>query len=90
MLSQRQGQVLRIITQEFITTGTPVASELIVRNYGLRVSPATVRNDMALLEKEGYLLRPHTSAGAVPSHRGYRHFVETMEAPPELPPANST
>ncbi|MEK7849070.1 MAG: heat-inducible transcriptional repressor HrcA [Chloroflexota bacterium] len=86
MLSQRQGQVLRIVTQEFITTGTPVASELIVRNYGLGVSPATVRNDMALLEKEGYLLRPHTSAGAVPSHRGYRHFVETMEAPPELPP----
>lgn len=86
MLSARQGQVLRVVTQEFIATGVPVGSESIARNYGLMVSPATVRHDMALLEKAGYLLRPHTSAGAVPSHRGYRHFVETMEAPPELPP----
>lgn len=85
MLSSRQGQVLRIISSEFITTGVPVSSEVIAHNYGLGVSPATIRNDVALLEKEGYILRPHTSAGTVPSHRGYRHFVETMEVPPELP-----
>jgi heat-inducible transcriptional repressor len=85
MLSARQAQVLRIISKEFIITGAPVSSDVIAHNYDLEVSPATIRNDVALLEREGYILRPHTSAGAVPSHKGYRHFVETMEAPPELP-----
>ncbi len=85
MLSPRQGQVLRIISREFITTGSPVSSEVIAHNYELGVSPATIRNEVVLLEKEGYILRPHTSAGAVPSHKGYRHFVETMDVPPELP-----
>ncbi|MEE9201772.1 MAG: heat-inducible transcriptional repressor HrcA [Dehalococcoidia bacterium] len=86
MLSSRQGQVLRIISREFITAGVPVSSDVIAHNYDLGVSPATIRNDVAWLEREGYILRPHTSAGAVPSHKGYRHFVETMEVPPELPP----
>jgi heat-inducible transcriptional repressor len=86
MLSSRQGQVLRIISREFITTGVPVSSDVIAHSYDLGVSPATIRIDVALLEREGYILRPHTSAGAVPSHKGYRHFVETMEVPLELPP----
>ncbi|MDP6783380.1 MAG: heat-inducible transcriptional repressor HrcA [Dehalococcoidia bacterium] len=85
MLSHRQSQVLRIISREFITTGVPVSSDVIARNYGLKVSSATVRNDMMLLEQEGYILRPHTSAGAIPSDRGYRQFVETMDDPQELP-----
>ncbi|MDP6100049.1 MAG: heat-inducible transcriptional repressor HrcA [Dehalococcoidia bacterium] len=85
MLSSRQSQVLRIISREFITTGVPVSSDVIARNYSQKVSSATIRNDVMLLEQEGYILRPHTSAGAVPSDRGYRQFIETMDAPQELP-----
>lgn len=87
MLSQRQETVLKIIVNEYIATGVPVASEVVAYNYRLGVSPATIRNDMASLAREGYIQRPHTSAGAMPSPRAYRHYVESLAEPVELTPA---
>jgi heat-inducible transcriptional repressor len=66
-LTARREAVLKIIVSEYIDTAVPVASETIFRNYKLGVSPATIRNDMAYLEEEGYIARPHTSAGSVTS-----------------------
>ena len=82
---KRKSTILRIIVGEYITTAVPVASEFITRNYDLGVSPATIRNDMARLEEEGYLTRPHTSAGTVPSGKAYRHFVQLLPDNIELP-----
>ena len=85
MLNQRAGSVLNILVNEYITTANPVASEEIARLSPTKVSPATVRNAMSLLTEEGYISRPHVSAGAVPSDRGYRYYVETLEEVPPLP-----
>src|SRR4030042_1494117 len=84
-LTQRREAVLKIIVSEYITTAVPVASDAIFRNYPLGVSPATIRNDMAYLEEEGYIARPHTSSGSVPLDKGYRHYVESLTKEPELP-----
>jgi heat-inducible transcriptional repressor len=86
MLSPRAATILRALVSDYIETATPVASEGIVRKFGLKVSPATVRNEMARLEEEGYITRPHISAGGVPSYRGYRFYVETLPEPEEPPP----
>jgi heat-inducible transcriptional repressor len=83
-LTSRREAVLRIIVSEYVDTAIPVASETIFRSYKLGVSPATIRNDMAYLEAEGYIARPHTSAGSVPLDKGYRHYVETLTKKPEL------
>ena len=72
----RRKAILNIIVGEYIATALPVASETILRNYRLGVSSATIRNDMAYLEKEGYITKPHTSAGSVPLGKGYRNYVE--------------
>jgi len=77
-LAARQEQILRIVIQEYIAKATPVASETLVRNYQLGVSPATVRNYMARLEEQGYLSRPHTSSGIVPMAKAYRHYVQSL------------
>ena len=84
-LTPRREAVLRIIVGKYITTAVPVASEAIFRNYQLRVSPATIRNDMAYLEEEGYIIRPYTSAGGIPLDKGYRHYVESLTEDVELP-----
>jgi heat-inducible transcriptional repressor len=84
-ISDRQRQILSIIIEEYVTTARPVASEHIVSRYGLAVSSATVRNDMAELERAGLIVQPHTSAGRVPSDRGYRYFVENLMNPTALP-----
>ena len=84
-LTSRRETVLSIIVSEYIATALPVASETIFRNYRLGVSPATIRNDMAYLEEEGYIARPHTSAGSVPLDKGYRHYVELLANEAELP-----
>lgn len=86
-LATRQELVLRIIVQEYITKATPVASETLVRNYRLGISPATVRNYMARLEEQGYLSRPHTSAGSVPMAKAYRYYVQSLAQDLELSPA---
>ncbi len=84
-LAKRRESVLKIIVSEYITTAVPVASETISRNYDLGVSPATIRNDMAYLEKEGYITRPHTSAGTIPLDKGYRYYVESLTKDVKLP-----
>jgi len=85
MLRPRTESVLKILINEYITTVTPVASEDIVQRLAQRVSPATIRNEMSELEDEGYITRPHISAGGVPSDKGYRFYVESLEDTPELP-----
>lgn len=82
MLDQRKAAILRAVVQEYIETGLPVASAHVARLGNLGVSPATVRNEMAVLEREGYLVHPHTSAGRVPTDSGYRFYVDQLGTPP--------
>ena len=78
MQEERRIAVLRAIVQDYVATEEPVGSKALVERHGLNVSPATVRNDMAALEDEGYLTQPHTSAGRVPTDKGYRLFVDRL------------
>ena len=78
MLDDRKLDVLRAIVQDFVSTNEPVGSKALVERHHLGVSPATVRNDMAALEEEGYIAQPHTSAGRVPTDKGYRLFVDRL------------
>ena len=78
MLNERQRQVLQAIIEEYINTAEPVSSGTIVENYNLGYSSATIRNEMAELEKEGYIEKPHTSSGRVPSAKGYRFYVDEL------------
>ena len=84
-LSNRQKLILELVVREFVASATPVASRLLSESYNLEVSPATVRNEMARLEELGYLTHPHTSAGRVPTDRGYRYFVEQLMGEAQLP-----
>ena len=77
-LDDRKLDVLRAIVEDYVATQEPVGSKALVERHQLRVSAATVRNDMAALEDEGYLRQPHTSAGRVPTDRGYRLFVDKL------------
>lgn len=79
MLSPRADIVLKSIVAQYIERAVPVSSQGILDFTGLGVSSATIRNDMMELEHEGYILRPHTSAGAVPSDNGYRYYVESLK-----------
>jgi len=78
-MKDRQEKLLLAIIDNFIKTAIPVGSGTIVREYKMKVSSATVRNEMAKLEKEGLICQPYTSAGRVPTSKGYRFFVESME-----------
>ena len=78
MLDNRKKRILQAIVDEYINTAEPVSSNAIVKKYGLNISSATVRNDMAELEKIGYLDKPHTSAGRIPSAKGYRFYVDEL------------
>src|SRR3990170_1905936 len=84
MLDDRKAAILRAVVEEYIDTAQPVGSNHVVQASGVRVSSATVRNDMAALEQEGYLRQPHTSAGRIPTEKGYRFFVDTLGAPGAL------
>ncbi|HHY76355.1 MAG TPA: heat-inducible transcription repressor HrcA [Firmicutes bacterium] len=77
-LDERKARVLRAVVEEYIETGMPVGSRVIAKRYRLGVSPATIRNEMADLEDTGYLDKPHTSSGRVPSDRGYRFYVDEL------------
>ena len=79
MLTERKSQILKIIANGYISTAIPVASSVVARTRGLDVSPATVRNEMVALEEDGYIHRPHISAGGVPSDKGYRQLVEWLD-----------
>ena len=79
MQDDRKLDVLRAIVEDYVATEEPVGSKALVERHGLGVSPATVRNDMAALEDEGYITQPHTSAGRVPTDKGYRLFVDRLD-----------
>lgn len=78
MLSERRLEVLRAIVQDYVGTEEPVGSKALTERHQLGVSPATVRNDMAVLEDEGFIAQPHTSAGRIPTDKGYRLFVDKL------------
>ncbi len=86
MLSKRSETILKIIVGEYIVTASAVPSETIASRYSLRVSSATVRNEMARLEEEGYITRPHISAGGIPSDKAYRYYVESLIEEGKLAP----
>ena len=77
---ERRLQVLRAIVQDYVSTNDPVGSKALAERHDLGVSPATIRNDMAVLEEQGYITQPHTSAGRVPTDKGYRLFVDRLSA----------
>ena len=77
MITRRRDRILSIIIGEYVSKGVPVSSDVVARK-GLGVSPATIRNEMIELEEEGYLVQPHTSAGRIPTDKGYRHYIESL------------
>ncbi|MCX7681109.1 MAG: heat-inducible transcriptional repressor HrcA [Anaerolineae bacterium] len=84
-LTPRQQMILNLVVREYVQSTVPVSSRTLVERYGLGISSATVRNELARLEELGYLTHPHTSAGRVPTPKGYNHFVERLLGEVELP-----
>ncbi|MGH3320587.1 MAG: heat-inducible transcriptional repressor HrcA [Streptosporangiaceae bacterium] len=80
MLDERKMDVLRAIVEDYVSTNEPVGSKTLVERHRFGVSPATIRNDMAALEELGYIAQPYTSAGRVPTDRGYRMFVDRLSS----------
>ena len=78
ILKERKNKVLHAVIHEYIKTGKPVGSTVLEKNYNFNLSPATLRNLMAELEKEGYLTHPHTSAGRIPTDEGYKAYVNSL------------
>ena len=78
MPSTRRLEILRAIVDEYVATQEPVGSKAIADKSALGISPATIRNEMAVLEEEGLITHPHTSAGRIPTDRGYRVFVDKL------------
>src|SRR6201988_2067994 len=78
VLDERKLAVLRAIVEDYVSTTEPVGSKSLVDRHGLDVSPATIRNDMAVLEEQGFIAQPHTSAGRIPTDKGYRLFVDRL------------
>jgi heat-inducible transcriptional repressor len=87
VLDDRKLDVLRAIVEDYVRTQEPVGSKTLVDRHHLGVSPATVRNDMAALEEEGFIMQPHTSAGRIPTDKGYRLFVDRLTSIKPLSPA---
>lgn len=85
VIDERKAAVLRAIVEEYVATAQPVGSQTIVQGRDLGVSAATVRNDMGVLEREGFIAQPHTSAGRVPTDLGYRFYVDHFASGGELP-----
>ncbi len=83
----RRFEVLRAIVADFVATKEPIGSKTLLERHNLGVSSATVRNDMAVLEAEGYIAQPHTSSGRVPTEKGYREFVDRLD---EVKPLSSS
>ena len=88
MLDDRKSAILRAVVQQYIETAQPVGSSTVSARTEVAVSSATVRNDMTQLEREGYLVQPHTSAGRIPTEKGYRFFVDTLTGTESLSPTN--
>lgn len=89
MLDDRKAAILRAVVEEYIQTAQPVGSVAVSRIPELSVSSATVRNEMGVLEREGYLTQPHTSAGRIPTDKGYRFFVDHLDPSDRLDPGQS-
>ncbi|MBW3092823.1 heat-inducible transcriptional repressor HrcA [Bifidobacterium sp. 82T10] len=87
MTQSRRMLVLRAVVEDYIRSQEPVGSSSLTKAHDLGVSSATVRNDMAALEDEGYLIQPHTSAGRIPTEKGYRYFVDRLATVMPLSPA---
>jgi transcriptional regulator of heat shock response len=85
-MSSRRLEILRAIVDEYVATQEPVGSKAIAENHGLGISPATIRNEMAVLEDEGLITQPHTSAGRIPTDLGYRVFVDKLATVKPLSP----
>lgn len=83
-LTDRRAQILRLIVSEYIAGAMPVGSQALASHSSLGLSSATIRNEMAALEEEGYITHPHTSAGRIPSDKGYRYYVEALMEEEEL------
>jgi heat-inducible transcriptional repressor len=78
MLTERRKLILQHIIDEYVRTAQPVGSSAIVKRYDMSISSATIRNEMAALEEEGYIAQPHTSAGRTPTDAGYRYYVHSL------------
>lgn len=83
-MNKRQEKILAAVVQDYTASATPVGSNVLAEKYGFDVSPATLRNDMAELESDGFLYQPHVSAGRIPTDKGYRYFVEKIMEDREL------
>ena len=83
---ERRTRVLEAIVRDYVSHREPVGSRALVEKYRLGVSPATVRNDMSVLEDEGLIAQPHTSAGRIPTDLGYRTFVNSLQIIEPLSP----
>ncbi|MCK5533804.1 heat-inducible transcription repressor HrcA [bacterium] len=79
LINKRKKRILHLVVHNYIQTARPIGSNVICKNYGLKISSATVRNILADLEKEGYLTHPYTSAGRLPTDKGYRFYVDSLE-----------
>jgi heat-inducible transcriptional repressor len=84
VLDERKTSILGTVVYEYLATGEPVGSATLTQKYNLGISPATVRAELASLDEEGYLDQPHTSAGRVPSDRGYRYYIDHLMLPETL------
>ncbi len=89
MLDDRKANILKAVVEEYIETAQPVGSGHVSRKPSVNVSPATVRNELVALEHEGYLVQPHTSAGRIPTDKGYRFFVDSLSDPGQLAGADA-
>ncbi len=78
-MDERKELILNTIIKEHIKTGLPVSSGVLVEKYKLNISPATVRNEMAILEEEEYIIQPHTSAGRIPTEKAYKLFIDNVQ-----------
>ena len=79
MITERQEKLLNFLIKEYIATSEPVSSKALKKAAGLDVSPATIRNDLQALTKEGYITQPHTSAGRTPTEKAYQYFAQELE-----------
>ncbi len=86
-LNARRAAILEAVVTEYIGTAEPVGSSHVASSPGVQVSSATVRSEMVALEREGYLVQPHTSAGRIPTDKGYRFFVDHLTGPGVLGPS---
>ena len=80
-LDNRQRYIFEIVVEEFIKSARPIGSEFLAENYDLEVSPATIRNDLAFLEEIGFLAKPYTSGGRIPTSRGWHFFFIELREP---------